>query len=123
MIDAEEVPEYKIFTNEPKSKRTKRHQKYAREKVEADQIAKKLKTTSSLEQQIAMRNQARGSSFLDQLAAKYTNCDLDDEEPLTIDQLGKKYGQKKKAAAKKKSAEPEKVLHKTKGGRVSKRNK
>lgn len=97
LIDSEEVPDYKIFTNEPKQKRDRRHKKYAREAREARHIKKELEKKgklggrggggeSSLEQQIMKNNSNRGGtseSFFEKLIAKYGNND--DEEDDIVD--------------------------------------
>lgn len=90
MIDAEEVPEYKIFTNEPSAKRKRRHQKYAREKVESDELKKKIKqsTNLTLEQQIMKRQESRQNSFtslMDRLIDKYG--DEDDDDVVDFDEM------------------------------------
>lgn len=78
MIDAEEVPEYKLFTEEPKAKTTRRHKKYKRE----EKAAAKIKQESGLEQMIMKRQNERGNSFasfLDTLADKYGGEDESEE--------------------------------------------
>ncbi|XP_038113191.1 J domain-containing protein CG6693 isoform X1 [Culex quinquefasciatus] len=109
MIAAGEVPEYKIFTEEPKAKRDRRHKKYAKEAREAAAIKEKLEKkenekrqsasgATSLEQQIALRQadrQAGFASLLDKLAQKYGDGD-DDEEAFDLEQ----YVAKKKSKAK-----------------------
>uniref|UniRef100_A0A1B0G9M0 J domain-containing protein n=1 Tax=Glossina morsitans morsitans TaxID=37546 RepID=A0A1B0G9M0_GLOMM len=98
MIANEEVPEYKIFTEEPARKRKKRHQKYARESREAEKLEAKLRAkeketeadtklntgnsgAGSLEQAILARRQARESSFnslMEKLTQHYGNDDEDE---------------------------------------------
>uniref|UniRef100_A0A1Q3F319 Putative molecular chaperone dnaj superfamily n=1 Tax=Culex tarsalis TaxID=7177 RepID=A0A1Q3F319_CULTA len=108
MIASGEVPEYKTFTEEPKAKRDRRHKKYAKEAREAEAIKEKLEKkenekrqsagTTSLEQQIALRQadrQAGFASLLDKLAQKYGDGD-DDEEAFDLEQ----YVAKKKSKAK-----------------------
>ncbi|KAL1379681.1 hypothetical protein pipiens_020275, partial [Culex pipiens pipiens] len=109
MIAAGDVPEYKIFTEEPKAKRDRRHKKYAKEAREAAAIKEKLDKkenekrqsasgATSLEQQIALRQadrQAGFASLLDKLAQKYGDGD-DDEEAFDLEQ----YVAKKKSKAK-----------------------
>uniref|UniRef100_A0A8D8FFN4 J domain-containing protein CG6693 n=2 Tax=Culex pipiens TaxID=7175 RepID=A0A8D8FFN4_CULPI len=109
MIAAGDVPEYKIFTEEPKAKRDRRHKKYAKEAREAAAIKEKLEKkenekrqsesgATSLEQQIALRQadrQAGFASLLDKLAQKYGDGD-DDEEAFDLEQ----YVAKKKSKAK-----------------------
>ncbi|XP_030563915.1 J domain-containing protein CG6693 [Drosophila novamexicana] len=89
MIAADEVPEYKIFTEEPAAKRNKRHKKYARESKEAaiikernqrrrDKDAEAAQESSggdgNLEQQILSRKNQREcnyNSLMDRLLEKY----------------------------------------------------
>lgn len=74
-IAAGEVEEHKSFTEEPKGKRQRRHKKYARESLEAEENAKKLEQRgTSLEQMIAQRNeerQANANNFFAGLLDKY----------------------------------------------------
>ena len=42
MIDSEEVPEYELFTDEPKKKRNQRHKKAAREAEEVENLKKMM---------------------------------------------------------------------------------
>lgn len=123
-IASEEVPEFKIFTKEPKSKRDRRHKKYARESKEAEQIKEKLKKNqenneNDLAKQIMKRSQHRANhfdSFMDKLLDKYGNDD--DDESIDVKDLGKRVQKgKKKPAANQKKETP------IKAGRVSKRNK
>ncbi|XP_075146076.1 J domain-containing protein CG6693 [Haematobia irritans] len=131
MIEDEEVPEYKAFTQEPEMKRKKRHKKYARESKEAKEILAKIEAknkkkadaagSSGLEQAIMRRQQSREDGFntlMDKLMAKYGN--EDDEEVVDFDALGKSRGKKKgqKKAAKDKE---DSVLHTVKSGKVHKR--
>ncbi|XP_055683543.1 J domain-containing protein CG6693 [Lutzomyia longipalpis] len=106
-IEAGEVPEYKVFTEEPKAKRSRRHKKYAKESQEAEEIKAKLaKEGNSLEQQILKRQADRGKqydNFFDQLMKKY------EEKPK---------GRKKVEGNKKDSKEP---IRKVKKGKVSKK--
>ncbi|XP_052896510.1 J domain-containing protein CG6693 [Anopheles moucheti] len=89
MIDQKEVPEYVIFTKEPKEKRNRRHKKYAREAKIAKEVQQQQKSTASLEQQIALKRKSAFSSLIDSLEAKYGNgkdeaddlFELDDEPP------------------------------------------
>ncbi|XP_013108276.2 J domain-containing protein CG6693 [Stomoxys calcitrans] len=133
MIEEEELPEYKAFTQEPEMKRKKRHKKYARESKEAKEILAKIEAknkkqadaagSTSLEQAIMHRQKARGegfSSLLDNLMAKYGN--EDDDEAISLEDLGKSRGKKKgqkKSATKKDKDEPQ--LHTVKNGKVKKR--
>lgn len=99
LIDAGEVPEYKIFTQEPAQKRNRRHKKYERESKEADEIKKKLQARSnmSLEQQIMKRNQERASTFdslMDKLMEKYGG--EDDGDVVDFSTAEKKQKKKKK---------------------------
>lgn len=74
-IAADEVPDHKVFTAEPKAKRARRHKKYARESLEARENARKLEERgTSLEQMIAQRNeerQANANNFFASLLDKY----------------------------------------------------
>lgn len=124
MIDAKEVPEYKIFTKEPKDKTKRRHKKYARETLEAEAIKKKMSKkgpTESLEQQILKRQQERASemgSLFDKLLEKYAGDD--DTEEFTIDEFCKRKGKKKTTA--KKAERTEKIENrKVRSGRISKK--
>uniref|UniRef100_A0A182QLH3 DNAJC9 HTH domain-containing protein n=1 Tax=Anopheles farauti TaxID=69004 RepID=A0A182QLH3_9DIPT len=72
MIDAKEVPEYAIFTKEPKAKRDRRHKKYAREAKEAEEIVQQQEM-ASLEQQIVLKRKSAFSSLIESLEAKYGN--------------------------------------------------
>ncbi|XP_059621561.1 J domain-containing protein CG6693 [Phlebotomus argentipes] len=107
-IDAGEVPEYEIFTKEPKAKRNRRHKKYARENLEAEEIKAKLaKEGNSLEKQIMRRQNERAQQY-DDLFAKY----FVEEKP-----------KKKRASKQASKAAPEEPLRKVKSGRVSKAKK
>lgn len=124
MIDAKEVPEYKIFTKEPKDKTKRRHKKYARETLEAEAIKKKMSKkgpAESLEQQILKRQQERASemgSLFDKLLEKYAGDD--DTEEFTIDEFCKRKGKKKTTA--KKAERTEKIENrKVRSGRISKK--
>ncbi|XP_053663038.1 J domain-containing protein CG6693 [Anopheles marshallii] len=89
MIDQKEVPEYAIFTKEPKDKRNRRHKKYAREAKIAKEVKQQQESTASLEQQIALKRKSAFSSLIDSLEAKYGNgkdeaddlFELDEEPP------------------------------------------
>ncbi|XP_055716302.1 J domain-containing protein CG6693 [Phlebotomus papatasi] len=109
-IEAGEVPEFKIFTEEPKAKRNRRHKKYARESLEAEEIKAKLaKEGNSLEKQIMKRQNERAQqydNFFDDLLKKYG-----EDKP-----KNKKKGEKK--GQQKESKEP---MKKVRSGRVSKR--
>ncbi|XP_055589144.1 J domain-containing protein CG6693 [Uranotaenia lowii] len=124
MISSQEVPEYQMFTNEPKAKRDRRHKKYAKEKKEVestkDKKAKNKPGGSSLEQQIALRNSERQQGFaslLDRLEQKYGNCEENDDL-FDIDEYVAKKKSKAKATPQKKNSKPKE--HKVKSGRVTK---
>lgn len=102
MIAAGDVPEFKQFTEEPHTKCSRRHRKYAKESREAKQIKKNMEAKStgspSLEQLILQRQTNRGqdfNSFVDKLAEKYGNIDED------IDDSEEYVPPKRKATAKK----------------------
>lgn len=84
-INAGEVDEYKQFTEEPSTKRKRRHNKYSKEKLEARELKLKLEKESngkSLEQQIMERQNKRASNsgnFFDKLMEKYADMDDSDE--------------------------------------------
>ncbi|KAI8044930.1 hypothetical protein M5D96_001106 [Drosophila gunungcola] len=117
MIASGEVPEYKIFTEEPAAKRKKRHQKYAREFKEA----KKEKDDQDLadnggdlQQMILARRNQRESNFgslLDRLVEKYGNEDDSD----TVDFSA--FEKKKKKSKKPAKQEPKPKLNGVKTGR------
>uniref|UniRef100_A0A182P0K4 J domain-containing protein n=1 Tax=Anopheles epiroticus TaxID=199890 RepID=A0A182P0K4_9DIPT len=86
MIDSNEVPEYKIFTNEPEAKRKKRHRKYALEAMEASQMKQKMQDTASLEQQIALKREHAFTSLIESLEAKYGNNEDDTDDLYEIDE-------------------------------------
>lgn len=111
MIEAGEVPKYKIFTNEPSQKRQRRHKKYAREAKEAEEIKQKL-GLNGLEKQILKRKEQRQTDFnslLDKLTNKYANGD--DSEV---------YDFSKKTKSKKKSVNTPSKANGVKKGRVQK---
>lgn len=126
MIASGEVPEYKSFTEEPKTKRDRRHKKYAKEATEAAALKEKLKKKenepkSSLEQQIALRQSERQQGFnslLDRLAHKYGDGE-DDEELFNIEEYVAKKKSKSKGTPQKKEVKGKE--HKVKEGRVSKK--
>ncbi|XP_011179281.1 J domain-containing protein CG6693 [Zeugodacus cucurbitae] len=112
MIAADEVPEYKIFTEEPSQKRQRRHKKYAREAKEAEEIKQKL-GLGGLQNQILKRKEQRHAnfnSFLDKLAEKY--ADGDDSEV---------YDFAKKTKSKKKATNTPSKTNGVKKGRVQKK--
>lgn len=128
-INSSEVPEHKMFIDEPKTKKNRRHKKYARESKEAEQISEKLKKQKSAEgeddsmndlaKQIALKSQNRESnfnSFMDKLMEKYG--DEDDDDVVDFSKLtSKKKSSKVKKLSNKKTDSP------IRQGRVSKRNK
>lgn len=124
MIATEEVPEYKIFTEEPKAKRNRRHKKYAKEAEEAAALTEKLdkkksQQGSSLEQQIAQRQNERQlgfSAMLDRLADKYGHEEDDENDVFDLD----KYVAGK--AKSKKTPQRPSAKGKVAKGRVSKKS-
>lgn len=124
MIATEEVPEYKIFTEEPKAKRNRRHKKYAKEAEEAAALTEKLdkkksQQGSSLEQQIAQRQNERQlgfSAMLDRLADKYGHEEDDENDAFDLD----KYVAGK--AKSKKTPQRQSTKGKVAKGRVSKKS-
>ncbi|XP_017469119.1 PREDICTED: J domain-containing protein CG6693 [Rhagoletis zephyria] len=122
MIDAGEVPEYKIFTNEPAQKRQRRHTKYARESKEVEKINAKKEQENNLEKQIMERNQARESNFnslMDKLMEKYGG--EDDTDVFEIRQ--KKTTSKKKISSKKKETGTPSNVNGVRAGKVQKKRK
>ncbi|KAH8295497.1 hypothetical protein KR018_012313 [Drosophila ironensis] len=133
-IAAGEVPEYKVFTEEPAAKRRKRHQKYARESKEAKVIKERIEkrqkqkdeqdleaSGGDLQQMILARRNQRESNFsslMDRLMEKYG--DEDDDECVDFSALDKKSKSKKKSAKKPAKQSPVKKLHGVKTGRVVK---
>lgn len=121
-IKSGEVPEFKAFTNEPASKKARRHKKYARESKEAAEIKKNIQNDENdLAKQIMKRQKDRGNSFgsfLDKLAEKYSNPDEDEEDDL-YEEAGKKYA--KKNSKKKPTTSKAKKETPIKNGRVSKK--
>lgn len=125
-IEAGEVPEYKQFTEELKSKRTRRHNKYSREKLEAREIKEKLEKSKgkSLEDQIMQRQNDRASNmgnFFDKLMDKYGS--VDDSEEYVFEAKREKVKSKKTpkkfaSAAKTKNNKPKE--QKVKNGGVRK---
>lgn len=121
-IKNEDVPDFPAYTNEPKSKRDRRHKKYARESKEADSIKKKMNKKddeNDLAMMIAKRQNERAKgfgSFMDQLAAAYADGE-DEDDVVDFDALDKKVkkGKKKGPIGKPKKETP------IKRGRVSKR--
>lgn len=113
LIDENEIPEYKIFTDEPAGKRMRRHKKYSREAklVEKEKAKKKGLIEELNERQIARASNA--DSFFKNLLDKYGNEDDDD----VID-----FGQKKpKKKASKTKASTKAKMHQVKDGKVNTR--
>uniref|UniRef100_A0A336M8D6 CSON013587 protein n=1 Tax=Culicoides sonorensis TaxID=179676 RepID=A0A336M8D6_CULSO len=101
MIKSKEVPEYDQFINEPKTKRNRRHKKYKIEAKEAEVLKEQM---SSLEKQLMKRQADRQNgfhSFLDQLASKYGNGEIEDDSedfsPDTEKKRGKGKGKGRQA--------------------------
>lgn len=126
-IKSGEVEDFEAFTNEPHSKRNRRHKKYAREFKEAEEIKKKMSAKeqtdeNDLAKQITKRQEQRSGhfgSFLEQMMQKYANEEDDDQVSEDDFQLAAK---KLKKGKKSNAAKPKKETP-IKGGRVSKRNK
>lgn len=128
-IEDKEVPEFAAFTKEPKSKRERRHKKYARESKEAEKIKAKMdqekNDENELAKQIMLRqeNRAKGfDSFLDKLAEKYSNG-ADDEEDDLYEEAGMKYAKKKAKKAGTSGTPKAKKETPIKKGRVEKKKK
>lgn len=122
MIASNEVPDYKIFTEESDAKKNKRHKKYAREEKEAKKLKEKREKENksvglSLEQQIMKRQSERGSAF-SSLFAKYGSMDKEDEEVFELKDLGAK--KKKKPTKKSNNPDSKEKSRKVRTGRVSK---
>lgn len=131
MIESNEVPEYKIFTEEPTAKRNKRHKKYARESVEAQVIKERIErrqqkdaeaaqeaSNGNLEQMILARKNQRESNYnslMDRLLEKYGG--EDDSDTVDFSAFDKKKKIKKKTS--KKSTKSSKI-NGVKTGRVEK---
>jgi DnaJ family protein C protein 9 len=123
-IKSGEVDAYKTFTNEPKAKRDRRHKKYAREARENEEMKEeKNNENDNLSKIIAKRQQDRGNSFgsfLDKLAAKYTDLDdEDDDDEVDLKEISIRMKGKKRASTSK-SAKKETPI---KSGRVTKKKK
>lgn len=126
-IKNKEVSAFKIFTDEPKAKRDRRHKKYAREMKEAEKIKEKMNQQNGendLAKQIMKRNQDREgnfNSFMDKLMEKYGN--EEDDEEIDVMDIGKRTqkGKKKSKPGQAKKQTP--IKGGRQGGRVSKRNK
>ncbi|XP_065372112.1 J domain-containing protein CG6693 [Calliphora vicina] len=138
LIAAGDVPEYKIFTEEPEQKRKKRHKKYARESKEAEEIKAKIEARNkkradaagsapqaaggSLEQAIMARQKSRQGGFnslMDKLMEKYGN--EDDEDDVLDFSAYEKVNKSKKKSHKKAGKEKDSPLHAVKKGKVKKR--
>ncbi|XP_034662466.1 J domain-containing protein CG6693 [Drosophila subobscura] len=134
MIAAEEVPEYKAFTEEPAAKRKKRHNKYAREFEEAQVIKERIRqrqqkkdeedleaSGGNLQQMILARKNQRESNYnslMDRLLEKYG----DEDDSQTVDFSS--FEKKKKSKAKKSSrSNPKEKLKSVRAGRVEKAKK
>lgn len=99
MINAGEVPEYKIFTEEPAAKRQRRHKKHKRESKMAEKLL--AERTESLEQAFQNRRNSRQEGFeslLDRLTKKYgyENDDVDEEFTIEAPKKNKKKSLKSK---------------------------
>lgn len=133
MIAANDVPEYKIFTEEPAAKRNKRHKKYARESKEATIIKERIKRrrekdaeaeqeisdSGNLEQLILARKNSRESNYnslMDRLLEKYAG--EDDSDTVDFSSFDKKKKLKAKTASKKTQKSPK--INSVKKGRVEK---
>uniref|UniRef100_A0A182WMK1 J domain-containing protein n=1 Tax=Anopheles minimus TaxID=112268 RepID=A0A182WMK1_9DIPT len=86
MIAQKEVPEYAIFTKEPKEKRNRRHKKYAREAKIAKEIKQQQQSTASLEQQIALKRKSAFSSLIESLEAKYGGREDETDDLFELDE-------------------------------------
>ncbi|XP_064551203.1 J domain-containing protein CG6693 [Drosophila montana] len=130
MIAADEVPEYKIFTEEPAAKRNKRHRKYARESKEATIIKERIQRrrekdaeaaqessgSGNLEQLILSRKNQRESNYnslMDRLLEKYGG--EDDSDTVDFSALDKKRKLKKSKQGQKAAK-----INGVKSGRVEK---
>ncbi|KAM8703771.1 hypothetical protein ACLKA7_008408 [Drosophila subpalustris] len=111
MIASNDVPEYKIFTEEPAAKRNKRHKKYARESKEAKIIKERAdrrrqkdaeeSSEGNLEQQILARKNHRESNYnslMDRLLEKYGG--EDDSDTVDFSAFDKKKKLKTKTPSK-----------------------
>ncbi|TDG49527.1 hypothetical protein AWZ03_004018 [Drosophila navojoa] len=133
MIASNEVPEYKIFTEEPAAKRNKRHKKYARESKEAviikeriqrrrekdAEAEKEMSGDGNLEQMILARKNQRESNYnslMDRLLEKYAGEDDSDTVDFST------FDKKKKLKVKTPSKHPQKSakINNVKKGRVEK---
>ncbi|XP_030374448.1 J domain-containing protein CG6693 [Scaptodrosophila lebanonensis] len=124
MIADDEVPEFKIFTEEPAAKRKKRHRKYARELKEANEIKERMDQEEkqngggSLEQMILARKQSRESNYnslMDRLLDKYGT--EDDSDVVDFSELDRKKKLKTKTPSKQQKTAK---LNGVKKGRIEK---
>lgn len=125
-IAAGDVPEYKLFTEEPKAKRQRRHKKYSREALEARELQKEMETKEkqkksggSLQDLILARQTNRAANadnFFDALLAKYGGND--DSEDYVFE--GKKSKKSKKPTTPAKKGNGKGPEHRVKSGRVKK---
>lgn len=77
-ITAGEVPEYKLFTEEPKAKRNRRHKRYSKEAREAAEIKNESAKQNDLAKQMMQRHAERAqssNSFFEHLMSKYGGVD------------------------------------------------
>lgn len=133
MIASNEVPEYKIFTEEPAAKRNKRHKKYARESKEAVIIKERIQRRrekdaeaeqemsgdGNLEQMILARKNQRESNYnslMDRLLEKYAG--EDDSDTVDFSTFDKK--KKLKAKTPSKYTQKSAKINNVKKGRVEK---
>lgn len=133
MIASNEVPEYKIFTEEPAAKRNKRHKKYARESKEAVIIKERIQRSrekdaeaeqemsgdGNLEQLILARKNQRESNYnslMDRLLEKYAG--EDDSDTVDFSTFDKK--KKLKAKTPSKHTQKSAKMNSVKKGRVEK---
>ncbi|XP_055378363.1 J domain-containing protein CG6693 [Condylostylus longicornis] len=127
MIKNKEVPEYKIFTNEPESKKKRRHKKYTKERKAAAKEIEKINKKESLEQQIMKKQQERSSAFsslIDRLSQKYGNEENESDDPeFDISNLysKKKAAKGKKSEKAKKESSAKANDRRVKRGRVTKK--
>uniref|UniRef100_A0A6M2DKN1 Putative molecular chaperone dnaj superfamily corethrella appendiculata n=1 Tax=Xenopsylla cheopis TaxID=163159 RepID=A0A6M2DKN1_XENCH len=82
LIEKGELVEYKIFTNEPKSRRIRRHNKLRKEEQQCLRNKKKQKEIDDLAVQLQKRRKDQFTSFIANLENKYKNDDDDDERKI-----------------------------------------
>lgn len=127
-IEAGEVPEYKLFTEEPKAKRQRRHKKYAREALEARELKREREEKAKREQngggdaslqQLILARQAnraaQADNFFDALMAKYGGADDSEDFYIPAKKTKKKATATAKAKKNGKGSD-----RRVKSGRVSK---